>query len=103
MENISSNSVNYMCVNGSNPQNDRNKSDDKILYFLPCRRYVLWIGIALIIIGVLSLVFIYFMKKPSNQQKSFELSELPSKLTYKLPSKLPEQSGKGKKKSYKKK
>ena len=58
MEKIFSNKSNYICVNKTDVQNDRNKSNEKILYFLPCRLYILIIGIVLIIIiGLLSLIY----------------------------------------------
>ena len=66
MSKIASNMSNYMCVNKTGVQNDRNKSDEKILYFLPCRLYILIIGIVLIIIGLLSLIYIIFMKGSTN-------------------------------------
>ena len=68
MTNITSNINNFVCVNGTKPLDDKNKSDDEILYMFKPKKFVLWLGIGLISIGIIILLIsIYYLFKNKDQ------------------------------------
>jgi len=70
MEKISSNIDNYMCVNGTEVQNDRSRSDDSFLFFIKPRKGWMITGWICVAIGVFWLVIKIIKNKSGTASSS---------------------------------